>query len=168
MTSVFKIEVTESEEELKKLLRTQTQASKRDRLRALYWHRTGQAKNRRQMAAMLGCAESTIYRWFKTYQNQGLKGLLAVRTSPGRPPKISGQARRALQKQLAKRTGFGSYGEIQLWLAKQHQLETPYSTVHGTVRYRLQGKLKASRPRSSEAEPEVQAKFKKNCQLSLR
>ena len=60
MTSVFKIEVRESKEELRKLLRTQTQASKRDRLRALYLHRTGQAKNRRQMAAMLGCAESTI------------------------------------------------------------------------------------------------------------
>ncbi len=168
MTSVFNIEVKENKEELKKLLRTQTQASKRDRLRALYLHRTGQVKNRRQMAAMLGCAESTIYRWFKTYQNQGLKGLLAVKTSPGRPRKISGQALRDLQKQLATRTGFGSYGEIQSWLAKQHQLETAYSTVHGTVRYRLQAKLKASRPRSREADPEVQANFKKNCQLSSK
>ena len=54
MTSVFKIEVKESKEELKKLLRTKTQASKRDRIRALYLHRTGQAQNRQQMAAMLG------------------------------------------------------------------------------------------------------------------
>ena len=87
------------------------------------------------MAAMLGCAESTIYRWFKTYQNQSLKGLLAVKTSPGRPRKISGQAYQNLQKQLATRTGFGNYGEIQSWLAQQHQLEAAYSTVHGTVKY---------------------------------
>ena len=168
MTSVFNIKVKESQEELLKLLRIQTQASKRDRLRALYLHRTGQAKNRREMAAMLGCAESTIYRWFKTYHKQGLQGLLTVKTSPGRPRKISGQAYQDLQKQLAKRRGFGSYGEIQSWLAQQHQLKTAYSTVHGTVRYRLKGKLKASRPRSREADPEVQANFKKNCQLSLR
>ena len=164
MTSVFKIKVRESEKELLKLLRTQTQASKRDRLRALYLHRTGQAKTRREMAQMLGCAESTIYRWFKTYQNQGLKGLLAVRNSPGRPPKITGQVLRELQQQLNQQTGFGSYGEIQSWLAKQHQLETAYSTVQGTVRYRLQAKLKASRPRSKEAEAEVQSNFKKNYQ----
>ena len=152
MTSVFKLEIRESEEELKKLLRIQTQASKRERLRALYLHRTGQAKKRRQMAAILGCAESTVYRWFKTYQNQGLEGLLAIRTSSRRPPKISAQADQGLQKQLAKRAGLGSYGEIQSWQAKQHQLEAAYSTVHGTVRYRLQAKLKAPRPRSREAD----------------
>ena len=89
-------------------------------------------------------------------------------TSSGRPRKISGQAYQELQKRLATRTGFGSYGEIQSWLAKQHQLETAYSTVHGTVRYRIGAKIKASRPRSREADPEVQTNFKKNCQPLLR
>ena len=87
---------------------------------------------------MLGCAESTIYRWFKKYQKQGLEGLLAIKISPGRPTKIGGTALRELHKQLKTSTGFGSYGEIQEWLAKEHRLETAYSTVHGTVRYRLQ------------------------------
>ena len=164
MASVFNIEVRESAEELKELLRTQTTASKRDRIRALYLHQSGQAQSRRQMAVMLSCAESTIYRWFKTYQNQGLEGLLAVKTSPGRPPKISEQVLIDLKKQLKTPSGFGSYGEIQEWLTEQHQLEMAYSTVHATVRYRLQAKLKASRPRSSEADPKVQDNFKKNCQ----
>ena len=168
MTSVFKIEVKESKEELKKLLKTETKASKRDRIRALYLHQTGQARSRQQMAVILGCAESTIYRWFKIYQNQGLQGLLVVKTSPGRPRKINGHALSDLKQQLATRTGFDSYGEIQSWLVKQHQLEAAYSTVHGTVRYRLQAKLKASRPRSSQADPKIQADFKKNCQRSLR
>lgn len=147
MKSVYKIEVKESAEELKELVRTQTSASKRDRLRALYLQQTGQAQSRRHLAEMLGCAESTSYRWFKKYQKQGLKGLLAVKTSPGRPPKLSGQALRDLNKQLKTRSGFGSYGEIQAWLAEQHQLETAYSTVHGTVRYRL--KVRNALPLSS-------------------
>ena len=138
MKSVYNIEVQESTEELKELIRKQTKATKRDRLRALYLQQTGQVQSRRQLAEMLGCAESTIYRWFKKYQKQGLEGLLAIKTSPGRPTKIGGTALRELHKQLKTSTGFGSYGEIQEWLAKEHRLETAYSTVHGTVRYRLQ------------------------------
>lgn len=168
MTSVYNIEVSESAEELKQLLTRQTQASKRDRVRALYLHRTGQANTRQHLAAMLGCAESTIYRWFKTYQHQGLEGLLAVKTSPGRPRKIQGQALDELKQQLATETGFGSYKEIHTWLTQHHQLETAYSTVHGTVRYQLQAKLKASRPCSSQADPKGQEQFKKNCQPSSR
>lgn len=68
---------------------------------------------------------------------------------------FSGQALENVQKQLAKRAGFSSYEEIQSWQAKQHQLEAAYSTVHGTVRYRLQDKLKASRPRSRKADAQV-------------
>lgn len=166
MTSVYNIEIKESAEELKKLIRTQSKASKRDRLRALYLQRTLKVKSRRHLAQMLGCAESTIYRWFKKYQQQGLEGLLTIKTSSGRPTKITGEALRDLNNQLETRQGFGSYGEIQQWLAQEHQLELAYSTVHGTVRYRLQAKLKASRPRSNEADLKMQEQFKKNCQLS--
>ena len=138
MKSVYNIEVQESPKELKELIKKQTKATKRDRLRALYLQQTRQVQSRRQLAETLGCAESTIYRWFKKYQKQGLEGLLADKTSPGRPTKISGAVLKDLKKQLKTRTGFGSYGEVQEWLAEQHQLETAYSTVHATVRYRLQ------------------------------
>lgn len=165
MTSVFNIEVKESPQKLKSLLNKQTKASKRDRLRALYLYSTGEIKSRRQMAAMLGRDESTIYRWLKTYKNQGLEGLLTVKTSPGRPKKIQGQAMRELQQQLNTRSGFSSYGEIQSWLAKKHQLQIAYSTVHGTVRYRLKAKLKSPRPSSSDSDLTQQQEFKKNYQL---
>jgi transposase len=74
MTSVFNIEVKESPQKLKTLLNKQTKASKRYRLRALYLYSTGEIKSRRQMAAVLGRDESTIYRWLKTYTNEGLEG----------------------------------------------------------------------------------------------
>lgn len=117
------------------------------------------------MAAMLGRDESTIYRWLKTYRNEGLEELLAVKTSPGCPTKIQGQAMRELQEQLSTRSGFSSYGEIQSWLAEKHQLQIAYSTVHGTVRYRLKAKLKSPRPSSNDGHLTQQQEFKKNYQL---
>ncbi|PSO75822.1 MAG: hypothetical protein BRC51_10275 [Cyanobacteria bacterium SW_12_48_29] len=48
--------------------------------------------SRRELAALLGCGESTLYRWLKTYSRQGLSGLLKVTTSPSRPPQLTREA----------------------------------------------------------------------------
>ena len=52
----------------------------------------------------------------------------------------------ALKDRLAEPEGFGSYKEIQQWLAEEQGLELCYSTVHGIVRYELGAKPKAPRP----------------------
>ena len=51
-----------------------------------------------------------------------------------------------LKERLAEPGGFGSYTEIQQWLAEEQGIELPYSTVHGIVRYELGAKPKAPRP----------------------
>ncbi len=161
MTSVFDVEITESAEELKAVLSSQTNARLRDRVRALYLRRTGRAQNRRELAALLGCNESTIYRWFCTYQSVGLAGLLQIKASPGKPSKLAPIVLEALRERLRERQGFRSYGEIQQWLAQDHNCDAAYQTVHGIVRYKLQSKLKAPRPVSIEADPLLQDTFKK-------
>lgn len=161
MTSVFHVEIKESGEELKELMSHQTQARLRDRVRALYLCQIGQAQTRRELAAQMGCNESTIYRWFCTYQSQGLAGLLSVKTSPGSPSKLPPDVLSKLQQRLQERSGFQSYGEIQRWLEQECGVSAAYQTVHGIVRYKLQSKLKVPRPLSLEADPEVQAAFKK-------
>lgn len=50
-----------------------------------------------------------------------------------------------LQEQLAAVRGFGSYGEVQQYLARTHKIALAYSTVHKLVRYKLKAKLKAPR-----------------------
>lgn len=162
MTSVFDVEIIESVEELKALLRDQTCARFRERVRALYLRQTGRVKNRRELAALLGCNESTVYRWFRTYQTQGMSGLLQMKTSPGKPSKLRPEVLEQLQKRLKERQGFRTYGEIQQWLAQECGCNAAYATVHGIVRYKLQSKLKVPRPVSIEADPQVQATFKKN------
>lgn len=162
MTSVFQVDIQESGEELKELMSQQMNARLRDRVRAIYLCKTGQVQTRRELATLLGCNESTLYRWFCRYQSQGLTGLLQVKTSPGKPSKLPVDVLERLRQRLQERDGFHSYGEIQTWLADEHNVQAAYQTVHGIVRYKLQSKLKVPRPVSTEANPEVQATFKKN------
>jgi transposase len=162
MTSVFDIEIQESAAQLKELLSNQTLARQRDRVRALYLRKTGQVQTRRELATLLGCNESTIYRWFCTYQSEGISGLLEMKTSPGKPSKLPPLVLEQLRQRLSERTGFDSYGEIQQWLQQEYDVQAAYATVHGIVRYKLQSKLKVPRPVSIEADPQVQDTFKKN------
>lgn len=162
MTTAFDVDIQESGEELKELMSRQTKARLRDRVRALYLCQTGQVQTRRGLAAQLGCNESTIYRWFCTYQAKGLAGLLEVKASPGKPSKLPPAVLTKLQQRLQERSGFQSYGEIQRWLEQECGVSAAYQTVHGIVRYKLQSKLKVPRPVSLEADPQLQAAFKKN------
>jgi len=41
-----------------------------------------------------------------------------------------------LRQRLQERSGFGSYGEIQQWLAQDYDVQAAYATVHGIVRYK--------------------------------
>ena len=108
MTSAFDVEIVESAEELKAMLSNQSSARLRDRVRALYLCKTRQVQTRRELAAMLGCNESTIYRWFCTYQNQGMFGLLQLKTAPGKPSKLPPDVVAGLQVHLQERQGFRS------------------------------------------------------------
>jgi transposase len=161
MTSVFDLEIHESVEELKALLSNQSTARLRDRVRALYLRKTAQVQTRRELAALLGCDESTIYRWFCTYQSRGMSGLLQLSPSSGRPSKVTADVLESLKERLAQRQGFRSYGEIQQWLAQHHQVQAAYQTIHGIVRYKLKAKLKVPRPVSIEADEALQQTFKK-------
>lgn len=110
---------------------------------------------------MLGCNESTIYRWLCRYQSQGLAGLLQVKASPGKPSKLAPEVLNKLRARLAERVGFRSYGEIQFWLEQECGVSAAYQTVHGIVRYKLNSNLKEPRPVSVDVDPQVQATFKK-------
>lgn len=114
-----------------------------------------------ELAIIMGCNESTLYRWFCRYQSGGLTRLLQVKTSPGKPSKLAPDVLEGLRQRLQP-DGFHSYGEIQNWLEKEYNVQAAYQTVHGIVRYKLQSKLKVPRPISTEANPELQATFKKN------
>jgi transposase len=97
------------------------------------------------LAKLLAVHRHTIQTWLKLYEEGGLGALLTIRKAPGKPPSVSPRVLGKLQARLVDVHGFGSYGEVQQYLARTHKVTLAYSTVHKLVRYKLKAKLKAPR-----------------------
>ena len=166
MTTVFNLEISESPQQLQRLLCQHQHARDRDRLRALYLRKTGQVRSRRELAQ--GCNDSTLYRWFWLYQQQGLEGLLEHHSPAGRPSELTPEIRQALEQKLSDPHGWRSYGELKEWLQREWGIQAAYTTIHGWVRYKLGAKLKRGRKRSHQADLQQQRQFKKNSVASSR
>lgn len=125
---ILKIQIKESEEKLKELMKYEWDASRKDKLTSLYLIKTNSS-------------------WLEMYRKKGLNGLLKEKAKvTGRPSLIKGKVLESLIEKLSNPDGFKSYLEIQSWLKNEHNLEIKYYTVHHTVRYKLKSKLKVVRP----------------------
>jgi len=141
-------EISEPAEKLEELVRKERDAQIQRRYHMLLLLKTGEAQSRSAAARQLGVHRNTIADWLGLYEEGGLEGLCKV-GEPGPDPgqqSIPPEVMEELKKRLSEPEGFGGYKEIQRWLAEEHGLELPYSTVHRIVRYDLDAKPKAPRP----------------------
>ena len=162
MSRSFKIELRESEEELKKRLQTANAGSQKEKLQMLWWLKSGQVKEQQEIGNRLARDTSTVTRWLQRYRTGGLSGLLAVKKAPGAKRKIHDEALASLKQELETGEGFSSYGAIVEWLKLKHGLDIEYGTVYAWVRYRLGAKLKVPRPQSYKQNEKLICEFKKN------
>ena len=112
----------------------------------------GEAKSRSGAARQLGVHRHTVSDWIELYEGGGIEKIQEVE-DPGPEPgqrSIPFSAMGALKDRLAEPEGFGSYKDIQRWLAETCGVELCYSTVHGIVRYDLRAKPKSPRPSHPE------------------
>jgi len=141
-------EISEPVEKLQRLVRKERDAQVQRRFHMLLLLKTGEAESRSAAARRLGVHRNTIADWLSLYEEGGLEKVQEI-GDPGPEPgqeSIPPGVMEALKDRLAEPEGFGSYTEIQQWLAEEHGVELPYSTVHGIVRYELDAKPKAPRP----------------------
>jgi len=113
--------------------------------------KAGEAKSRSGAARYLEVHRHTVANWLELCEEGGLEGLRKV-GEPGPDPgqqSIPSEVMEELKKRLSEPEGFGSYKEVQRWLAEEHGVELPYSTVHRIVRYDLEAKPKAPWCRNS-------------------
>jgi len=71
MTGVVKIDITESAEDLKTLLREQKTAMGKERVQALYLLKTTQVETVQHLAVVLGRNRVTLQRWLSQYRTGG-------------------------------------------------------------------------------------------------
>jgi transposase len=161
MGRCLKVNIEETSHELKLILSRSKLARNSKRIQMLYWLKVGQASTRKQLAQLLGHNESTITRWLNLYRKGGVEELLELKKAPGKPAKITGKVLKDLKKELQKPTGFRSYGEVQSWLEEKYGVKAAYKTVHQTVRYKLEAKLKTPRPSSVNKDEQGEEHFKK-------
>ncbi len=164
MAGVFKLEITETAEQLLSLLNEQKTVEGKERVQALYLLKLGQVKTIQRLAVVIGRDRTTVQRWLRKYRQGGISQLRQRQERLGRKPDIPQWDQSALRKRLYELEGFNRYGEVKDWLEQKLEVSASYKVVHDTVRYRLQAKLKRPRPQSLGHDPVRVAAFKKTCQ----
>jgi transposase len=159
MVGVSQIEIRESCETLKALMREQVTISARERMHSLYLLKSREARDVGHVAELLCRSRVTVQRWLKKYKIGGIAQLLAAPTGQGRKSKVPTAVATDLIAQLATETGFGGYGEVQDWLTARGVTMT-YAGVHHYVYHGLGASLKVTRPRSQAQDPVRVALFK--------
>ncbi|MEG4045051.1 helix-turn-helix domain-containing protein [Microcoleus sp. Pol17_C1] len=165
MSGVVKIEIRETEEELKALLRREKEAHRHEKLQVLYWLKTQTVDSVLSAAVRLGKHRTTIQRWLSSYRLGGIEELLLLKPRSGRPRIMNPETVERLSKELQESEGFSSYKEVHQWLTSCCEVKVAYRTVHQWARYRLKGKLKVPRPVSEKQKTGVVEEFKKNSHL---
>ena len=108
--------VGESVEALKGRMEKESNGVKRQRVQMLYLVASGQARERQEVAHLLGLHRNTVGKWMQRYEQGGLEGLLEVRVPPGAKPALNESQIAQLREALGRAEGFGSYAEVQTWI----------------------------------------------------
>ena len=138
--------ITERADDLKHRLQRERDGRTKVRLQVLYLLASGQAQTRQQVAQLLGIHRNTIGRWLACYVAGGLDALLPFHVPAGKPVSLSPAVLASLEQALHRPEGFGSYTELQQWVAQTHGVQVKYKTLYTLVRTRFRTKLKVPRP----------------------
>lgn len=146
--------ITETLDELQSRLKRERNPSLRPRVQLLVLIQSAEVKSRGAAARHLAVHRNTVGRWLAAYEQGGLSALLSPGQSGGQRGQrsLAPQVWQALRDRLQD-SGFASYTEAQDWLKDEWGQSVPYSTLHGWIRYRLNAKLKRSRPRHEKQRP---------------
>lgn len=167
MTGVIKIEIVESAEDLKDLMKQQDSSLNFAKVQSLYLLKIQATETARYLAVLVGRSERTIHRWLNAYRQGGLEKLLKEPEPPGRPKKVSVEEAALLQNELKDPEGFSSYKEIHFWTSLVQEIQASYITIYRLIKQELKAKLKVVRPQNKNQLPEEVEVFKSNLHIKL-
>lgn len=168
MSGVPNINISESAEDLKSLLKQQATSLNFAKVQSLYLLKINEVETVRHLAVLVGRSERTLHRWLNCYREGGIENLLAEPEKPGRPKKISVEEAAIIQNELKDPEGFQSYQEIHFWASVVLGISASYITVYRFVRYELQAKLKVARPQNLKQLPSEVEIYQNNLAKQLQ
>ena len=137
--------IYEPPEERQRLLQTESEVPRHQRLQTLSLVQTQQARTRRQVARLLGVRRHTVGRWVAAYAAGGVVRRLTSAKAPGTAPLLSPAIRHALRERLPQPDGCASDKAIGPGLQHDYGLSIAYTTVHKLVRDHLHATWKVPR-----------------------
>ena len=93
--------ILESAEELKTLLSKSRSKRVSERVHALYLIQSNQVRTRQEISSLLGRHRRTVGNWLALYEQEGLSGLLTLRTRPNNPLSLDDRELRQLRERLS-------------------------------------------------------------------
>ena len=136
----------EQVDDLKRRLQHEHDGHKKLRLQMLYLLASGQARDRQEVASLLGVHRNTIGRWLALYAARVLGALLATYVPAGKPVSLAPAVLASLEQALRRPEGFASYEALRQWVVQTHHVQVKYKTLYTIVRTRFRTKLKVPRP----------------------
>jgi transposase len=138
--------ITEPEVELKQRLRHEQDSDKKQRRQMLSLLASRQARDRQQVAHLLGVHRHTIGRWLALYATRGLHAWLATSVPAGKPVSLAPDVLTSLEQALHRPEGFASDEALRQWVRQTPGVEVKYKPLYTLVRVRFKAKLKVARP----------------------
>ena len=157
------IEIKESLADLKNIIKKAKTHQSVLRIQCLLFLKEKRFKNRMSIADTLGVSLSSIDRWIKTYESQGIEQLLKMSSGGKRREVITKEIHEKLSQKLHDSNNplLGFHEAVQ-WVEDNFNKQVKYTTLYSYIRKNFEGKLKVPRKSHYKNNPEAVEDFKKN------
>ena len=136
---------------LKERLQREHDGHKKPRVQMLSLLATRQARDRQEVARLLGVHRKTISRWLARYAVGGLDALLAPYLPAGKPVSLAPTVLASLAQALRRPEGFASDEALRQGVRQTHEVEVKYKTLYTLVRTRFRPSSKCRAPATQKS-----------------
>jgi transposase len=150
--------ITEDEATLRRVERRMRGRPTAIRVQALRLLKSGTVRSLADCAHLVGHSPRQVARWWTTYRREGLEALLRAPHFPGRPPRLTTEALRDLERVMAAGQ-IATLKDAQTYLADHHGIVYPSLNGVWAQLRKHQIKLKTGRRRHALADAVAQEAF---------
>ena len=159
MNRSIKIEIIESEEDIKQKYLQETDKRRAERLHFLYLLKTRQLSSLTEGTKLLMHHRHTLSSWLTNYEQGGIDALLERSSPPGRKSSVSEELKELLEEKLSTE-GFASYKDAHAFM-QQHDYSGDYNSALQYLKKHHETRVKVSRPQHIKQDKEARDAFKK-------